>query len=58
MRHWKRSYECLEKAYRKVRGGGYSCYARLYVAWWFREYGGSSFVPNCPGYENPALKDQ
>jgi HEAT repeat protein len=49
-RDWERSYDCFQKAYRN--SGGYSCFAKMHVALWFREVGGSSYVPNCPGYEN------
>ncbi|MEC8422935.1 MAG: HEAT repeat domain-containing protein, partial [Myxococcota bacterium] len=51
-RDWDNSYDCIGKAY---RAGGYSCFGRLYVGHWFREVGGSAYLPNCPGYENPAL---
>ena len=47
-RDWKGSYKCMEKAYRS--SGGYSCYARMYTAWWFREVGGTSYIPKCPKY--------
>lgn len=47
-RDWQHSYECVERAYRHQ--AGYSCYARMTVALWFRELGGGSFVPTCPGY--------
>jgi len=50
-RDWKRSYECLQKAWRK--SSGYSCFARLHVGLWFREVGGKGVrVPGCPGYES------
>jgi len=47
-RDWQRSYECMQKAYRS--SSGYSCYARMYTAWWFREVGGTSYIPKCPKY--------
>ena len=49
-RDWDRTYECLDKALRQ--SSGYSCYARMYVAGWFKIVGGSAFVPKCPGYED------
>jgi hypothetical protein len=24
----------------------------MYAGWWFRQVGGSAYVPKCPGYEN------
>lgn len=48
-RDWDRSYACFQKAYRQ--SGGYSCFAKMHVALWFREVGGTSYVPKCPGYE-------
>jgi len=48
-RDFERSYECVENAVR--RSGGYSCYAKAYTGHWFRELGGSTHVPRCPGYE-------
>jgi hypothetical protein len=48
-RDYERSYECLQRAYRK--SSGYSCFARLHVGLWFREVGGKVRVPSCPGYE-------
>ena len=48
-RDWDRSFECLQQAYR--RSSGYSCFAKMHVALWFREVGGTSYVPKCPGYE-------
>ena len=48
-RDWERSYECFERAYRN--SSGYSCFARMHVAAWFREVGGKPFVPECPGYK-------
>ena len=50
-RDWKRSYACLEKAWRK--SSGYSCFARLHVGLWYRTLGAKSVrVPSCPGYES------
>ncbi len=46
-RDWENSYTCVQKAYR--RKGGYTCKGTQYVAAWFRELGGSSYVPRCPG---------
>ena len=48
-RDWERSYECLQKAYAKR--GGYACPAQMYIGHWFREVGGNSYVPKCPGIE-------
>jgi hypothetical protein len=48
-RDWDRSYKCFQKAYRQSRG--YSCFAKMHVALWFREVGGTSHAPKCPGYE-------
>ena len=45
-RDWERSYECVQKAYRAR--GGYSCYAKMYVGYWFNELGGTGSVPACP----------
>lgn len=45
-RDWERSYECFQKAY--ARRGSYSCYGRQHIAHWFREVGGTSFIPKCP----------
>ncbi len=47
-RDFENSYACVEKA---VRAGGYSCFGKAYVGHWFRELGGSTHVPRCPGYE-------
>jgi HEAT repeat protein len=52
-RDWENSYDCIGKAYRS--SSGYSCFARLYVGFWYREVGGSSHLPNCPGYENEQI---
>ena len=48
-RDWERSYECVGKAYRS--SSGYSCYAKMHLGLWFRELGGSAYVPKCPGYD-------
>ena len=49
-RDFKRSYECMQKAWRK--SSGYSCFARLHVGLWFRTLGAKNIrVPECPGYE-------
>ncbi len=45
-RDWDRSYECLQRAYAKR--GGYSCYGKRYIGWWFKQVGGSGFVNKCP----------
>lgn len=50
-RDWDNSYACLQRAYAKR--GSYSCYGKMHVALWFREVGGTSHVPGCPGYEAP-----
>lgn len=49
-RDWERSYECVGKALKA--GGGYSCYAKMHLGLWYRELGGSAYVPPCPGYES------
>jgi len=49
-RDFENSYACLQKAYAK--SSGYSCFAKMYAGWWFRQVGGSAYVPKCPGYEN------
>ncbi len=46
-RDWENSYTCVQKAY--GRRGGYTCKGKQYVAAWFRELGGSSHIPKCPG---------
>lgn len=51
-RDWDKSYECIGKA---MRAGGYSCFGKLYVGHWYREVGGTAYLPNCPGYENPEV---
>lgn len=51
-RDWDQSFECISKA---QRAGGYSCFGKLYVGHWFREVGGTAYLPNCPGYENPEV---
>ncbi|NOY27244.1 MAG: hypothetical protein GXP62_15350 [Oligoflexia bacterium] len=48
-RDWENSFTCMQKAYRSSRG--YSCYAKMYTAWWFRQVGGTAYVPKCPKYE-------
>jgi len=48
-RDFERSYDCVQKAVRS--SSGYSCYAKAYTGHWFRELGGSTHVPRCPGYE-------
>jgi hypothetical protein len=47
-RDWERSYACVQRA---VGQGGYSCFARMHLGNWFRELGGNTHVPECPGYE-------
>ena len=49
-RDFENSYKCLQKAY--ANSSGYSCFAKMYAGWWFRQVGGSAYVPKCPGYEN------
>jgi hypothetical protein len=44
--HWEASYDCVSKA---MGQGGYSCFARNYLAHWFTELGGSAKPPHCPG---------
>ena len=51
-RDWDQSYACIGKA---MRAGGYSCFGKLYVGHWYREVGGTAYLPNCPGYENPEI---
>jgi HEAT repeat protein len=46
-RDWENSYVCVQKAYRKR--GAYTCKGKQYVAAWFRELGGDSHIPKCPG---------
>jgi hypothetical protein len=47
-----RSYACVEKAYKSQ--SGYSCFAKLYVGWWYNEVGGpNARLPECPGYPAP-----
>ncbi len=48
-RDWERSYACFQKAV--AQSGGYSCPAKMYTAFWFREVGGNAFIPKCPGIE-------
>jgi hypothetical protein len=50
-RDWQRSYECVQRAYQSR--GGYSCYGKMYVGYWFNELGGSGSIPQCPKYMNP-----
>jgi hypothetical protein len=49
-RDFENSYACLQKAY--ANSSGYSCFAKMYAGWWFRQVGGSAYVPKCPGYED------
>jgi hypothetical protein len=49
-RDFENSYACLQKAY--ANSSGYSCFAKMYAGWWFRQVGGTAYVPKCPGYEN------
>jgi hypothetical protein len=49
-RDFENSYACLQKAY--ANSSGYSCFAKMYAGWWFRQVGGSAYVPKCPGYES------
>jgi len=48
-RDFERSYECVARA--SASSGGYSCFGKKYVNGWFRELGGSTSVPKCPGYD-------
>ncbi len=48
-RDWERSWDCVAAAKRQ---GGYSCYGRNYLNWWYKELGGSTTVPWCPGMPN------
>ncbi len=52
-RDWENSYDCFAKAMRNT--GGWSCHGKKYVAAWYREVGGTAYLPNCPGYENPDM---
>jgi hypothetical protein len=45
-RDWERSKQCVGSA---LRQGGYSCYARNYLGFWYRELGGKASMPWCPG---------
>ena len=45
-RDFEQSYACAEKA---VRAGGYSCWGGAYVGARFREFGGKTSYPRCPG---------
>jgi hypothetical protein len=47
-RDWEASYGCVERAYRS--SSGYSCYAKMYVAYWYDQLGGKAFSPRCPKY--------
>lgn len=48
-RDWDRSLECVTKAYRSQ--GGYSCYARMYVGYWYGQFSGTEArIPECPKY--------
>ena len=49
-RDFERSYECVARA--SGASGGYSCFGKKYVNGWFRELGGSTSVPKCPGYDD------
>ncbi len=49
-RDWDNSYKCMERAVRS--SSGYSCYARMYTAYWFEQVGGSAHIPKCPKYED------
>lgn len=46
-RDFDNSYRCVEKALKQK--GGWSCKAQQYTTWWFRELGGKTSVPRCPG---------
>ncbi len=45
-RDFEQSYGCAEKA---VKAGRYSCWGRAYVGARFREFGGKTSFPRCPG---------
>ncbi|MBW1877220.1 MAG: HEAT repeat domain-containing protein [Deltaproteobacteria bacterium] len=45
-RDWERSKPCVQRA---LQQGGYSCYARNYLGFWYRELGGKASMPWCPG---------
>ncbi len=45
-RDWERSYACLERAYRS--SSGYSCFAKMYIGYWFGQVGGKAYIPACP----------
>ena len=47
-RDWEASYDCVGRAYRS--SSGYSCYAKMYVAYWYDQLGGKAFSPRCPKY--------
>lgn len=44
--HWEVSYQCVQGA---LAQGGYTCYARNYLAHWFKQLGGDITPPWCPG---------
>jgi hypothetical protein len=44
--HWEASFDCVSKA---LAQGGYTCYARNYLAHWSKQLGGSITPPWCPG---------
>jgi HEAT repeat protein len=44
--HWEASYDCVQRA---LKQGGYSCWAKNYLALSFRELGGSAHAPTCGG---------
>lgn len=46
-RDFDNSYACVQRALKQK--GGWSCKAQQYTAWWFRELGGKTSVPRCPG---------
>jgi len=49
-RDWERSYDCVVKARRQ---GGFSCYSRNYINWWYNQVSGESVkVPWCEGMPN------
>ncbi len=46
--HWEASYDCVNKA---LAQGGYSCYARNYLAISFEQLGGKAKAPRCAGMD-------
>ncbi|MCB9758614.1 MAG: HEAT repeat domain-containing protein [Alphaproteobacteria bacterium] len=48
-RDWDNSYACFQNALRSR--GAWSCRGQQYVANWFREVGGQTYVPRCAGDE-------